>query len=910
VGRATAGRLPCARHPRRRAGLASALCAALLSSALPLAFAGNTGGRAGGAPALDAGSTLASRIEAVRLREPVRLDGILDEAVWQRPSAAPLVQNEPDNGVPPRLATNWWVAYDDEAIYVAARMYDPAPDSIMCNLGRRDASPNSDWLYINFDTFNDDRTGYTFSLSPSGVQRDGVLYNDGWNDDSWDGVWSYGVHIDEQGWTAEIRIPFSQLDFPDRNEQVWGMNLSRRTRRYRERDDVILIPRAESGYIRRFPDLVGICGIKPGHPLEVLAYTAGKGEFLDVSADDPFHDGSDFEGNAGADVKWCLASNLMLNATFNPDFGQVEVDPAVVNLSDFETFFPERRPFFVKDGSKFNYAEEGTNSNWNFNWSDPQPFYSRRIGRAPSLSLDVPSATTILGAGKLSGTIGGTTVGVLSAVTSKEEARLDSAGTHPWKQVVEPFANYSVTRLQRASSDGRRGIGLMTTGVWRDLTDPRSRAELTRQALSGGIDGWTKLDDNAVWAVRGYASASHVTGEPEVIDAIQRSSRHYYQRPDAGHLDYDPARTSLSGWTGRLMLNKESGRAQLNAGLGAASPGYEINDLGFQGRADLVNSHVATGWRWPDPGKVLQYASVNLAAYRSWDYGGTPDEIGAGFFYNATLTNWWAFWGNIFYNPRHVGLRYTRGGPAIGVPERMEVDGYVDTDGRKSVYGMIGGDFSTADDGSRSATGQVLVRINPRSSVEVSFNPTLSWSLDHWQWVDNIDDPLMTATYGTRCVFGDLDYRTLSLTTRIDWTFTPKLTLQTYVQPLLAAGSYSDLKELDGPGSYAFHHYGRDNGSTIIYDPDVREYAIDPDGPGPAETFTLDNPDFNFKSLKLNMILRWEYRPGSTLYFVWTQNRTNYDDPGEFDVPRDARSLLDSRGENVFMVKATYWFDL
>ncbi len=887
-----------------------------LLAAAALLLSGVIQARADGDPPPPGTPVPPPRVEALRLAEQVCLDGVLDEAAWQRPSAAPLVQNEPDNGVPPRLPTDWWVAYDDEAIYVAARFHDTAPESIMCNLGRRDASPNSDWVYLNLDTFNDGRTGYTFSLSPSGVQRDGVLYNDGWNDDSWDGVWDYGVKIDEQGWAAEIRIPFSQLSFPDRDEQTWGINLSRRTRRLRERDDVVHLPRGESGYIRRFPDLVGIRGVESGRPAELLAYVAGKGEFLEVAGDDPFRDGSDFEGNAGADLKWCLSSDLTLNATFNPDFGQVEVDPAVVNLSDFETFFPERRPFFVKDASTFNYAEEGTNSNWNFNWSDPQPFYSRRIGRAPSVPLgdhayaDVPGATTILGAGKLSGTMGGTTLGLLSAITAEEQAELKPDNLPSYHQVVEPLANYTVARLKHASKDGNHGIGMMTTAVWRDLADDNARAALTSRAFSSGIDGWTRLDDRADWALRGYASASHVSGEAQVIDGIQRSSRHYYQRAGADHLDYDPERTSLDGWTGRLMLNRQSGRFQLNTAVGAASPGYEINDLGYQGRADLLNWHLATGWQWLEPGRVFQNASVQAAAYRGWDYGGHPDAIGAGFFYNACLTNWWAFWGNVFYNPEYTGLRYTRGGPAIGVPEHVEGQFYVDSDGRKPVYVMLGGGLSTAADDSRSANVELLVRIDPRSSIELSFDPRLTWSLDHWQWVSNVPDPTMAATYGTRCVFGDLEYRTFSLTTRADWTFTPKLTLQTYVQPLLAAGAYSDLKELARPGAYAFNHYGQDNGSTIGQDPADGSYAIDPDGAGPAETFTLGDPDFNFKSLKVNLILRWEYRPGSTFFFVWTHNRTNYDDPGDFDVPRDARSLFDAHGENLFMIKGTYWFDI
>ncbi len=855
------------------------------------------------------------RIEAVRLSSAIRLDGVLDETVWQRPSAAPLVQNEPDNGVAPRNPTDWWVAYDEEAIYVAARMHDAAPDSIMRNTGRRDSYPNSDWLFLNLDTFNDDRNGFTFSLSPAGVQRDGVLYNDGWDDMSWDGVWDYGVRIDDQGWAAEIRIPFSQLNFPDREEQTWGINLSRRTRRFRERDDVIHLPRGESGYIRRFPDLVGICGIKPGRPLEVLAYGAGKGEYVKADPGDPFNDGSEFEGNVGADLKWCLSSNLMLNATINPDFGQVEVDPAVVNLSDFETFFPERRPFFVKDANTFSFGNEGTSSNWNFNWMDPQLFYSRRVGRGPTLSLgshdyaEVPATTTILGAGKLSGKIGATTLGILSAVTAEERADLDLTGRRE-QQVVEPLANYTAARLKRMSDNGNRGLGIMMTSVLRDLPDARSKDELTRTALSGGIDGWTMLDDDAVWALRGYISGSHVAGDAQAIDAIQRSYRHYFQRPEATHVDYDPERTHLNGWIGRAMLNKQSGRFRLNSSVGVASPGYEIGDLGFQSRSDKLNTHLAMGWHWLDPGKVFRTAAVDAAVYRLWDYQGNPDAVGSGLFYSATLNNWWAIWGSAFWNPEYDGLWFTRGGPAMRVPAGYEAELYVDSDGRRSLYGMMGGGMRRAEDGSRNAHGEIFLRANPLSSLEVSVNPELSWTFDTWQWVSNVDDPAMTATDGTRYIFGTLDYRRFALTTRIDWTLTPKLTLQTYIQPLLAAGEYTDLKELDAPGSGSFNHYGRDLQSTIVLDDEAGEYAIDPDGPGQAESFSLSNPDFNFKSLKINMILRWEYRPGSTFYAVWSQGRTNYDHPGDFEVGRDTRALFDAESENVFMIKMTHWFEI
>jgi len=334
------------------------------------------------------GVPLASQVRAFRLAGPVELDGILDETDWRQPGESRLIQNDPDNGCAPRNKTEFWVAFDDKALYVAARMYDSAPDSIASRLGRRDTWPSSDWIYINLDTFNDDRNAFSFSVNPAGVIGDLALYNDGWGDSSWDGVWEVATGIDEQGWTVECRIPFSQLKFPDTEKQVWGMNFSRRTLRHHGRDELFHMPRGESGYGSRFPDLVGMDGIKPDGRGELLAYSLGKGEFLEVAEGDPFHKDPQFSGNAGLDLKTALSNNLTMNATVNPDFGQVEVDPAVVNLSAYETFYEERRPFFVEDANIFRFGVEGLNSNWNFNWNDPMLFYSRRVGRAPQIGVE------------------------------------------------------------------------------------------------------------------------------------------------------------------------------------------------------------------------------------------------------------------------------------------------------------------------------------------------------------------------------------------------------------------------------------------------------------------------------------------------------------------------------------------
>jgi hypothetical protein len=862
---------------------------------------------------------LARTIRAFRLSGPVDLDGQLQEGDWQSPGESRLIQNSPDNGCPPRQNTEFWVAYDDHALYLAARMFDAAPDSIASRLGRRDTWPASDWVYLNLDTFNDDRNAFSFSINPAGVVGDAALYNDGWDDTSWDGVWEVATRIDDQGWTLEARIPFSQLKFPDTEEQVWGINFSRRTLRFNERCELFHNPRGSSGYQVRFPDLVGIRGIKPQSKAELRPYALGKVDDREVDPDNPFVDSPDFSGNLGLDIKTPLSSNLTMNATVNPDFGQVEVDPAVVNLSAYETYYQEKRPFFVEDANIFRFGSEGTNSNWNFNWSDPLLFYSRRLGRAPQLGidrdhdhLDRPEVTTILGAAKISGKLGDTSIGALTAFTAREKARLQYNGEE-FDQVVEPRSNYSVARAKITKDGGRKGLGLMLTHTTRDLDDPVSQAELDRRAFTGGIDGWTNLDEDGVWALKGYFSGSHLTGSQEAISALQTSSSHYFQRPDADHLELDPAATSLDGWQGRLALNKQSGAWKMNSAMGYSSPGYDVNDLGFMNRTDMINSSVVTGYRWLEPTSLFRSRSLYLATYWAWDTGGTLNGGGYGAWWFAEFGNYWNMDGHVFFNPEVHDTRTTRGGPLMRSSPNREIDFTVSTDYRKKWVGSLGVFASGTSAGERTVSSSLSVEFKPTSSVSVELGPRYRWEMGDAQFHDIIEDVTMTATHGSRYVFSDLEYRQFSLESRIDWTFTPRLTLQAYLQPLVAMGDYSRPKELARADTRDFNVYGVDNGSTAEYRADMdseERWLITPDGNAPGNTFTLADRDFSFKSLKVNMVLRWEYGAGSTFFLVWTQDRMNFDNPGSFDLGRDTRSLLDAPGENIFMVKVSQYFSL
>jgi len=860
------------------------------------------------------GLRLADTVVAKRLVEPVELDGKLDETVWERPSAAPMIQYDPECGHPPRQKTDWWVAYDDEALYVASRLWDSSPDSIVGRLGRRDTGPSSDWVYLNLDTFNDDRNAYSFSVNPAGAIGDSRLYNDGWGDPTWDGVWESATCIDEHGWTVEMRIPFSQLTFPNTEQQVWGINFSRRTLRYDGRDDIFYRPRGESGYCGRFPDLVGIENIAGGQRLEVLAYGVAKAQDVEVDPDNPFTDGSEFKGDAGLDLKWGLSSDLTLNATFNPDFGQVEVDPAVVNLSDMETYYQERRPFFVQDATIYNFGSEGTNSNWGFNWGDPGPFYSRRIGRSPQLWPDAdhsdrPDGTAILGAGKLSGQIGGMSVGLMNATTSEERADINLDGENS-RQTVEPLTNYTVLRMKHERDGGKGMFGLMATGVARDLNSDLGREKLASNAYTLGFDGWTYLDDDEVWALKGYFTSTHIRGSEEAIDRLQTSSRHYMDRMDADHIDYDPGRNSLTGWGGRLMLNKQKGDWRINTAAGAISPEYDVNDMGFHWRSDLINTHFALSRRWTEPNKIFRNVFLSSARWNSWDFGGV--ESGQGWYnmLDATLANYWNVWGHFSYNPRHNSTTALRGGPNVTLPSSRSMELGIGSDYRKPVRVEAWGSYWNTRGNGRGASAGLNLSARPSSALRLEFGPRYTWNQEQLQWIDAVEDDLMIATGGARYIFSDMEYREFSLSTRIDWTFSPTLSLQSYIQPLIASGHYSEFKEFARPSSSDWDLYGRDNGSTIVYDAGNGQYVVDPDGAGGAEAFELDDPDFSWRTLKVNMVLRWEYTPGSTMYLVWTQDRADFDDPGSFDIGGGTRKLLDAPGDDIFMLKITRWLDI
>ncbi|HEV8264514.1 MAG TPA: DUF5916 domain-containing protein [Gemmatimonadales bacterium] len=835
----------------------------------------------------DSPATAPTQVRAIRLAQPLLIDGLLNEPLWQSAErVAGFLQRDPKEGEAASESTVVYIAYDDAALYVAARLYDSHPDSIVARLARRDQGTNSDRFTLFVDPYHDKRSGFYFGITAAGTLHDGTLFNDEWDDDSWDGVWEGRVSRDALGWTAELRIPYSQLRFVKQTQYVWGINFRRDIARKNEFDFLVYTPKNASGFVSRFPDLVGIERIEPPRRLEVMPYVTTRAAFTPHSAGDPFNDGSQLTPGMGADVRIGLGSNLTLNATVNPDFGQVEVDPAVVNLSDVETFFNEKRPFFVEGSSTFDFGFGGQRNFWGFNWPGPSFFYSRRIGRSlgigapPNGYADAPSGTHILGALKLTGKVAGSwNVGGLTAVTARERATLvDSLGAR-WTQEIEPLAVYGVYRAQKEFHKGRQGLGFLSTVAVRDFDAAALRDVRNGTAVLLGADGWTFLDSSKTWVTTGWVGATRISGSRARMTAVQQNSTHYFQQPD-GSRSVDSAATSLDGVAARFTLAKQRGNTFVNSAFGFISPGFDLNDLGFLSRTGIVNMHVGGGHTWTKPGKVFRYAEAGGAVFRSYDWDGNINWSGAFHFGYVQFKNYyWVNW-NTAYNPWTVNNRRTRGGPLTLTPPGYQFGIDAGTDRRKTF--TVGAGTGTYYRSSRDVEwwSYANVQYRPAPNVSVSVGPNFSKGQYPLQYVAAFPDSAATETYGTQYVFARLRQTELSAGIRLNWTYSPTLSLQLYAQPLISAGKYDDFKLLARPRSYDFD-----------------------------STAAPYNPDFNFKSLRGNAVLRWEYLPGSTLFFVWTQSRSDFDPTGDFQFGSSMRQLWRAPAENIFMVKATYWWN-
>jgi hypothetical protein len=851
-------------------------------------------------------------LHAVRATGSIRVDGVLDEADWQRAIVArDFTQSYPAPGAAPIDSTLVRVLYDNDALYVGVRLFDSEPSKIAAQLARRDASGiYSDWLHVIVGTYHDRRTAFRFSVNPLGVQRDVLEYDDNNEDENWDAVWNVAVKVDSLGWTAEYRIPFSQLRFPAEEPpagRVWDIQIMRDVARRQERDSWAPWTVQSPGFVSSFGEIDGLKGIPSPRRLEVVPYVSAQETRAPRAEGDPFFRANDTRLAVGGDAHYGLSNGLTLTATVNPDFGQVEVDPAVVNLSAFETFFPEKRPFFLEGSDIFNFGATRTNNDY----SSQYYFYSRRIGRQPQRSLfaafvDAPQQTPILGALKLTGKTGPWTIGGLDAVTGEQSARYFNSPADRGTSVVEPLTNYLMGRLRRDFNNGKSFVGGMIGSTIRSVTDTAIAGQLRRQAVVSGLDfehSWS----NRRWIMTGFAVGSRVEGTPGSIALTQRASSRYYQRPDAPYIRFDSARSFLGGYMGELAL-QENGAWSGSLALKEASPGFEVNDIGFQSKVDYRALSTEVNYRNQSVGRFLRSYDAWAGTNNVFNFGGVSMYNGAATGGDLQFTNLWQTGAFVRIIRAAYDERLTRGGPLVRTPPSWEPNFYLTSDSRWPVTATISLDDVRDRSGSDLLTTSLALAWRPASYVLVSVGPALTRQYSTDQYVRTVVDAKATPTFGSRYVFSNLHQTTLSLDARIDWTFTPTLTLQMFGQPFVSAGRYDRFKELTRPRSYDLTVYGKDASSTLSYDSARRLYTIDPDGAGGAPAFTVSNPDFNIRSLHGDAVIRWQYRPGSTLFFVWQQERSGVDPlVSEFEFRRDAGALFRSQPTNVFLVKVAYW---
>ena len=874
-------------------------------------------------------------IRAVRLtpEHTIALDGKLDEAVWRQAAVAGgFTQRDPEDGKPATERTEARVIYTDDVIYVGIKAYDSAMDSVAATLFRKDGTAYSDWVYVSFDSYNDDRTSFNFAVNPKGVRKDILIFDNDSEDIRWDAVWQAETQINDDSWTVEMRIPLSQLRYSTKEiDQNWGINFQRRIARKEEIAFWAPTPQDASGFVSQYGQLEGIQDLKKPVRLEIIPYASSSLTRAPAQPGNPYFESNDWSGSVGGDIRYGLTSDLTLTATINPDFGQVEADPAVINLSAYENYFPEQRPFFLEGNEIFQFGNTKT-----FNsYGNPLTFYSRRIGRAPQGNIsrynqynsnaaydpdqgdnvytNLPDQTTIAGAAKVSGkTRSGWSVGLLDAYTMKEtspfQAGRTGSGSTEGQFPVEPWSNYLVTRTKKDFNNGNSVIGGFLSATNRNINNRYFKEFLHSSAYLGGVDFEHNWDDRN-WTLSGTFSGSQVNGSKEAILLTQQSPVRYYNRVDSDKLSVDSNKTNLNGFAGEFSLRKSGGEHwRSSITYSEVSPGYETNDLGFQNRADYRAVATSLTYQETDPNFLRYY---ELWSFNTWAWNYDGDIIGN--YYNAgayaQFNNLWSVNMNINYAGKAYVDHLTRGGPVAERVKDWNFNLNINSDQTQKVSFNLGTsqrwDFAPRNDaGEFDHAVWAGINIRPATNIQLSIAPELVIERDTDQYVTTVADPLATNTYGSRYVFANIDRTTFSTEVRLDWTFNPDVSLQFYGRPFVTAGNFFDYKEFAKPRTFNFDIYGEDKGTITEAE---NSYMVDPDGTGAADPFTFPKQDFNFRSIQTNAVFRWEYLPGSTLFLVWQHDRRSSDLFNNFKFRRDFSGLFNAKPTNVFLIKLSYW---
>ena len=821
----------------------------------------------------------ATTAPAMRTATPPQIDGLQTDAVWAiAPKSTDFLEFDPKPSQPARFKTEFQVTFDDRNLYIFVRAYDPHPDSIMRSLTRRDVRGPSDQIKVIIDSYNDNRTGYEFAVNPDGVKRDFAVYNDGNEDDSWNGIWDVATKVDAQGWTAEFQIPLSQLRYATAEGHTFGFGVWRDIERFRERVSWPEYKTTASGFMSQMGDLVGLAGLTNARRVELTPYAVTKNVSRERAVGG-FERAQEI--SVGGDLKFGITPNITLDATINPDFGQVEADPAVLNLSAFETFVRERRPFFVEGTGIYNsfrlncYIVVDCNTNEGL-------FYSRRIGRSPFLRGDygdaeTPTATPIAAAAKITGrTKSGLSFGLLDATTLRVEGTQD--------RTVEPFTNYAVASANQDLRNGNTSISLIGTAVNRSV-DEWTESILHTAAYAGGANfrnrfAGGKFEFNASLA------ASHVVGSEEAITRTQQTSVHYYQQPgDETEVDTDA--TSLSGLAAQLKFGKYSGGiTRFETSLVRQSAGFEVNDLGYLRRADILDWSTWAALSFRKPQWIYNWAQVNGNHWERWNTSGTRIDNAWNFNGHMGLRNQLGVHaGGTIENFGEVYCdRCTRGGPILRQSRGFYPWFGVNGDGRKRLVPSMWVNLGYWDEGesyNHWLSPYLTIKVSTRLNAEVGAG--IGKTKDNTQWFGNFTD---AATGVTHYTFAHLDQRTLSMNLRVNYTIKPNMTVEFYGEPFATQGEYSDIREVADPGAGDYHAR-------------FRPYT-------PAEDVDLG---FNFIQLRTNAVMRWEYRPGSTLFVVWQHGRYRGRSELRESWRDDYRDLFNLHPDNTFLIKFAYWLN-
>jgi hypothetical protein len=841
--------------------------------------------------------------------EAPHIDGYLNDPAWEQVAwgGGDFRQITPDKGKPASVQTKFKILYDAKNIYFAIKSYDPEPDKIMSRMSRRDGF-EGDLVEINIDSYYDKRTAFSFTPSVSGVKGDEYVSNNGDNwDASWDPIWYMKTSIDAEGWVAEVRIPLSQLRFADKPEHTWGIQIMRSFYRNQERSVWQYIPPDAPGWVHLFADLKGIKGIRPQKQLEIQPYVVTKTETFQKEEGNPYMTGSSSSAYVGLDAKIGITSDITLDLTVNPDFGQVEADPSRVNLSAFELYFQERRPFFIEGNNTLNFPING--------WDSNNLFYSRRVGRPPQAWADtdpngddgVPeyvkmrNRTRILGAAKLTGkNTKGFSWGLMESVTQLEHATIDSLGFLR-KQQIEPMTNYFVARAQQDINKGNTIVGGMFTAVNRKI-EAQNLNWLHDNAYSGGLDfvhNWKAR----TYYVSAKALMSYVNGSAEAILNTQLSSRRYFQRPDNNHANVNPDRRSLAGTGGIVSVGKKSGKIISDLGFTWTSPGLELNDIGYLAQTDLMTQWVWMQYRVQQPKGILRSQSYDIVQSAQWDF----DRRKLGDWYECNIhlqfKNFWQFGSGLTYSTNNVSNADLRGGPALRYPASYSYWMNANTDRRKKFYISVNPSLRRSlNNYYRDMNLNFELVYRPVNALSISLAPGFSGSNNQMQYVTTGD-----FNSEPRYIVSEIKQTTINLAMRLTYMMTPNLSLQYWGQPFGTAGKYSNFKNVTNSNASSYtQRFAYVPSNSLSFN--NNQYQVDENQDGIVD-YSFDKPDFNFGQFRSNMVIRWEYIPGSTVFLVWTRERNGafYDSQnGQQKYSFD----FSEKGHNIFLIKFTYRFVL